>query len=89
MKRLFIILAAVIALCPDASAKDVKVLYWNVQNGMWTGQEDNYDAFVGWVKSQKPDVCIWAEAETIYYTGTSQRLPREERYFIWDKVAPR
>ena len=89
MKRLFIILAAVIALCPYVSAKDVKVLYWNVQNGMWTGQEDNYDAFVGWVKSQKPDVCIWAEAETIYYTGTSQRLPREERYFIWDKIAPR
>ena len=54
MKKLFIILATVIALCPDASAKDVKVLYWNVQNGMWTGQEDNYDAFVGWVKSQKP-----------------------------------
>ncbi len=73
----------------DARGKDLKVLYWNIQNGMWAGQEDNYDAFVDWVKSQKADVCIWAEAETIYYTGSSKRLPREQRYFIWDKVAPR
>ena len=72
-----------------ADGKELKVLYWNVQNGMWSGQDDNYDAFVSWVKAQKPDVCIWAEAETIYYTGSSKRLPREERYFIWDKVAPR
>jgi exonuclease III len=91
MKRLILIAFCVLVSLTSAQSrgKDLKVLYWNVQNGMWSGQDDNYDAFVSWVKAQKPDVCIWAEAETIYYTGTSKRLPREERYFIWDKVAPR
>lgn len=89
MKRIISTAAVFLLLACSLSAKDLRVLYWNVQNGMWAGQEDNYDAFVSWVKAQKPDVCIWAEAETIYYTGTSQRLPREERHFIWEKVAPR
>lgn len=91
MKRLALILLSVMALAgsSDARGKELKVLYWNIQNGMWAGQDDDYDAFVTWVKARKPDVCIWAEAETIYYTGTSRRLPREERYFIWEKVAPR
>lgn len=89
MKRIISTAAVFLLLACSLSAKDLRILYWNVQNGMWAGQEDNYDAFVSWVKAQKPDVCIWAEAETIYYTGTSQRLPREERHFIWEKVAPR
>lgn len=89
MKRIISTAAVFLLLACSLSAKDLRILYWNVQNGMWSGQEDNYDAFVSWVKAQKPDVCIWAEAETIYYTGTSQRLPREERHFIWEKVAPR
>lgn len=89
-KVLFLILILLFTLnVSSAAGKDLKVLYWNVQNGMWSGQDDDYNAFVNWVKAQKPDVCIWAEAETIYYTGSSKRLPREERYFIWDKVAPR
>ena len=89
-KVLFLILISLFTLNVSAAAgKDLKVLYWNVQNGMWSGQDDDYNAFVSWVKVQKPDVCIWAEAETIYYTGSSKRLPREERYFIWEKVAPR
>lgn len=91
MKKIIIlVMAAVLSLAvADARGKELKVLYWNIQNGMWAGQEDNYDAFVKWVKAQDADVCIWCEAETIYYTGTSKRLPREDRYFIWDEVAPR
>ena len=89
-KVLLLILISLFAFnVSSAEGKDLKVLYWNIQNGMWSGQDDDYNAFVSWVKAQKPDVCIWAEAETIYYTGSSKRLPREERYFIWDKVAPR
>ena len=89
-KVLFLILISLFTLnVSSAAGKDLKVLYWNIQNGMWSGQDDDYNAFVSWVKAQKPDVCIWAEAETIYYTGSSKRLPREERYFIWEKVAPR
>ena len=89
-KVLFLILISLFTLnVSSAAGKDLKVLSWNIQNGMWSGQDDDYNAFVSWVKAQKPDVCIWAEAETIYYTGSSKRLPREERYFIWEKVAPR
>lgn len=91
MKRLILIAMAVLLSsgAADARGKELKVLYWNIQNGMWAGQEDNYDAFVDWVKGQKPDICIWCEAETIYCTGTNERLPREDRYFIWEEVAPR
>lgn len=91
MKRFILVFLSVVALSASAGAagKELKVIFWNIQNGMWAGQEDNYDSFVKWVKAQKADVCIWAEAETIYHTGTSDRLPREERYFIWEKVAPR
>lgn len=91
MKRIVIVvLAAVLSLvAADARGKDLKVLYWNIQNGMWAGQEDDYDAFVKWVKVQNPDICIWCEAETIYHTGSNKRLPREGRYLIWDDVAPR
>ena len=48
----------------------VSLLYWNIQNGMWDGQGDNYDRFVAWVKAQDPDICVWCEAASLYYTGT-------------------
>ena len=53
------------------SGKDLRVLYWNIQNGMWSDQGNGYDNFVEWVKSYNPDVCVWTEAMTIYQTGTS------------------
>ena len=53
------------------SGKDLRVLYWNIQNGMWSDQGNNYDNFVNWVKSYNPDVCVWTEAMTIYATGSS------------------
>ena len=53
------------------SGKDLRVLYWNIQNGMWADQGDGYDNFVEWVKSYNPDVCVWTEAMTIYETGSS------------------
>ena len=54
MKRKFILAIAVILLSavtfPASARKDsLKLLYWNIQNGMWDGQADNYDRFVDWV----------------------------------------
>lgn len=49
----------------------VRLLYWNIQNGMWSDQANNYDNFVKWVKSYDPDICVWCEAETIYKDNTS------------------
>ena len=58
-------------------SKNLRVLYWNIQNGMIADQHNNYDNFVKWVKDWDPDVCIWCESETIYKdksgTGTSSK----------------
>lgn len=51
----------------------LRVMLWNIQNGMWADQHNNYDNFVAWVKKWDPDVCVWCESETIYKdkTGSS------------------
>ena len=71
--------------------KTLKVLYWNIQNGMWAGQPDNYQKFVDWVISKDPDVCIFCEAGQIYYTGTHEHMPNEERYLPahWGELCAR
>ena len=77
----------------DASKKKsttLRVLYWNVQNGMWADQDNNYNNFVAWVKKYNPDVCVWCEGETIFNTsgdkvyGTNRILPN-----AWASVAQR
>ena len=91
---------ALLALCvsPNADAKKQKsrenrlrVLYWNIQNGMWSDQPNNYDNFVEWVKSKDPDICVWCEAATIYYDNVSKSRPKEERYLPshWGELAAR
>lgn len=69
----------------------LRLLYWNIQNGMWSGQGDNYDSFVGWVKAQKPDICVWCEAQSIYKTGTADPMEAADRYLTdnWKKLAKR
>ena len=94
MKRI-LTLCTLVALCFSAASwggeKPLRLLYWNIQNGMWAGQEDNYDAFVSWVKGCRPDICVWCEAETIYKTGTDVKMPAEDRYLVggWKKLARR
>ena len=68
---------------------DLRVLYWNIQDGMWSGQADGYKAFVDYVKDKNPDVCIWAEAESLYRTGTDKPLAKDDRYLPdnWQQLA--
>ncbi len=104
MKRLSGISAAIfllLTLCPLASSakskapakpkKGLRLLYWNIQNGMWSGQGDNYKTFTKWVKAQRPDVCVWCEGQSIYYTGTDKAMKPEERYLTkhWKELAAR
>ena len=67
-KKLFVAVIAVIvsALAFPAAGRDLKILYWNIQNGMWSDQGNNYDNFVDFVKSEDPDICVWCEAESRY-----------------------
>ena len=72
-------------------AKTIRVLYWNIQNGMWADQANNYDKFVEWVNSKQPDICIFCEGAQIYYDGTGDHMPNEERYLPahWDELCAR
>lgn len=83
--------ASTLMITSCSGSKDLRLLYWNIQNGMWDGQPDNYDRFVGFVKSQKPDICVWCEAQTIYINGTDKRCDTADRYLVknWDKLAAR
>ncbi len=73
------------------SKQTLRVLYWNIQNGMWAGQPDNYDKFVEWMKEWDPDICVFCEAATIYYDGTHTHMPNEERYLPahWGELCAR
>ena len=95
MKRLSVLFFAVVAVFVLANSceqsKNLRLLYWNIQNGMWDGQPDNYDRFVDFVKSRKPDICVWCEAQSIYIDGTSKKCDTADRYLVknWDKLAAR
>ena len=90
MKRfLFLLLAATVVLggCNSSNCKksSLRLLYWNIQNGMWDGQDDNFDRFVDWVKVQDADICVWCEAQPIYKSGTADKL---DELAEWQKDEP-
>ena len=76
---------------PSKQVKNLRILYWNIQLGMWDGQGDNYDRFVSWINEKNPDICVWCEAESICKTGSDESLPDEERYLPkhWPELAAR
>lgn len=96
MKRSYILmLAAALVLCAASSCKKeeskLRLLYWNIQNGMWDGQGDNYDRFVNFVSSLDPDICVWCEAQSIWQTGSDAKLEDGDRYLVdgWAELAAR
>ena len=88
--------AAAIATSVPCAAKrpsgsDLRLLYWNIQNGMWSGQGDNYTRFVNWVSAQNPDVCVWCESVTNYKTASDEKIKPDEAYLpeLWGELARR
>ena len=77
--------------CAGSQEKTLRLLHWNIQNGMWDGQSDNYDRFVEFVKSKDPDVCVWCEAQSIWQTDSNQKMAEEDRYLVdnWGELAAR
>lgn len=69
----------------------LRLLYWNIQNGMWDGQNDNYDRFVEFVRSQDPDICVWCEARTNYQRDTAKAMDPKGVYLPdnWGLLASR
>ena len=85
-------IAAVMLIgCAKPQEQTLRLMNWNIQNGMWDGQNDNYDRFVEFVKKYDPDVCVWCEAQTIYKTDTDQAMAKEDRYLVshWGELAAR
>lgn len=89
-RYIFTILLALLTL--SSPAKPLKLLYWNIQNGMWADQENNYDNFIKFVNEQAPDICVWCEAKSLYYSGTDKGFKEEMERFLpsnWDVLAAR
>lgn len=92
LKVMAVVFAAMaLVSCAKEKEAPMRLLYWNIQNGMWDGQNDNYDRFVEFVKSQDPDICVWCEAQSIFITDSDKAMPAEERYLIegWGELAAR
>ena len=85
------IAACLVLLAARPEKHNVRLLYWNIQNGMWDGQADHYERFTRWVKEQGPDICVFCEASSNYMTGTDKSMPKEDRYLPehWDELARR
>jgi len=61
---------------------NLRVLYMNIQNGMWADQGNNFDNFVSWVKKYDPDICVWCESRTLYKTGTDKSVSSDSERFL-------
>lgn len=89
----FFTAAVILAGCKSEKKEDqITVLYWNIQNGMWSDQGNNYDNFVEFVKAEDPDICVWAEAESRYRTDTNVKMETREEVYLpynWDLLARR
>ena len=75
----------------SAKKGTVRLMYMNIQNGMWADQGNNYDNFVAWINRYNPDICVWCEAESLYKTGTDTYLSSSQRYLPghWTELAAR
>ena len=66
---------------PNTSRKgNLRVLYWNIQNGMWYDQPNSYKQFVAFVKKYDPDVCVWCESSSMYKNNTNTSASSSSRY---------
>ena len=73
----------------ERKSTTLRVLLWNIQNGMWADQHNNYDNFVEWVKRWNPDLCIWCESETIYKDKTNTTTSNKYLPDGWGELAKR
>ena len=91
----FLLVAVLLGSCREkpnnGTTVPVKLLYWNIQNGMWDGQTDNYDRFVNFIKEQDPDICVWCEAQSIFKSLSDEEMPAKNRYLVdgWGTLAKR
>lgn len=89
---LLLLLAGVVTVFARKDGnRTLNLLYWNIQNGMWDGQTDDYKRFTDWVAGQQPDICVWCEAQKLYVTNSdkSEKETEEECLARWRRLASR
>ena len=91
MKKFLLLLLLTAVMPVGAKRPPLRLLYWNIQNGMWDGQTDDYRRFTDWVAAQRPDICVWCEAQKLYKTGTAdaERESEQECLERWRRLAQR
>ena len=65
----------------ERAPKNLRVLFWNIQNGMWSDQPYQFDNFLKFIRKYDPDVCVFCEAQTIYKDHSTDQKPDLDRYF--------
>ena len=64
----------------DVRRGNVRLMYWNVQNGMWADQQNDYENFIAFVNKYQPDICVWCESATIYKNNSDADMPSADRF---------
>lgn len=96
MRFLVCLLVAVSALQPlqaqEATPKTLRFMDFNVADGMWFDQFNNYDRFVAWMSAQHIDIFAICEAAT-HWDKEKKNVPKndEARYLPakWGELAAR
>ncbi len=61
--------------CSSEEERTCRLLQYNIADGMWYDQFNNYDRFVQWMQLQHPDIAAFCEAAT-HWDAQQRRLPR-------------
>ena len=59
----------------------LRVMFWNIQNGMWSDQQAGFTHFRDFIAKYDPDVCVWGEAQSIYKDRSTSMCAVSDRYF--------
>ena len=79
----------VVGILAGTACGTTRLLYWNIQDGMWDGQTDNFNRFVEWVQKQSPDICVFAEVRTKRQTGKTDHVKDESQRILpkgWPEI---
>lgn len=64
----------------------LRVMLYNIQNGMWADQGNNFDNFVSFVRKYDPDVCIFCEAQSFWPTDiASEKGYSSSNYHLFNR----
>ena len=61
-------------------AESLKIIEYNIRNGMQYDQWQDYAAFANWVRVQEPDILVLCEGRSLY-ASDGKKLPAEKQAF--------